>query len=362
MILTVILDILINNMQYAIETVQNAERLDAYYECSQPISELDCEAYAVSVGRQIEDSGYETWGSNYDVRPEGCFVDQSYPSQVFYNPGGGNYTYDECVPSYKSICTERHAVTECEGYFCDKTLSTMFLFMTHNSYATFERVWAFNQNFGEGDQFDAGIRGFNFDVYDTDGELAVDHTPNWETWTPAPYIDSVTQVLERLDRCEHWNEIVVVEFEMKKSGELTHERAAEPWGDKVIKDFDSSKPFSYYIAKGQRVLLLTNKNEIDTSIGMHRRSDFITQNGYEWSCEMNDPDFTYREGPKNDAKSAKLMNHFCSAFKLPDMVESEMVNDEYVIMHNARIFAKQRDFGSFPNISTTKEIFGPHKI
>ena len=155
--------------------------------------------------------------------------------------------------------------------------------MTHNSYATIERVWAFNQNFGEGDQFDAGICGFNFDIYDTDGELTVDHTPNGETWTPLPYIDSVTQVLERLDRCEHRNEIVVVEFEMKKSGELTHERVAEPWGDKVMKDFDSSKPYSYYIAKGQRVLLLTNKNEIDTSIGVHSRSDLITQNGYEWS-------------------------------------------------------------------------------
>jgi len=66
--------------------------------------------------------------------------------------------------------------------------------------------------------------------------------------------------------------------------------------------------------------------------------------------KMNYPDFTYREGPKNDSKSAMLMNHFCSTFKLPDMIESEMVNNEYVIMHNARMFAKQRDFGSFPNI------------
>lgn len=73
----------------------------------------------------------------------------------------------------------------------------------------------------------------------------------------------------------------------------------------------------------------------------------MDMNGRE---KMNYPDFTYREGTKNDSKSAMLMNHFCSTFKLPDMIESEMVNNEYVIMHNARMFAKQRDFGSFPNI------------
>lgn len=248
-------------------------------------------------------------------------------------------------------CSEQHwAVPACDGYFCDKTLSTMFLFMTHNSYATPDRVWAKNQNSAEGDQFEAGIRGFNFDIYDIDGELSVDHTPNDEVWTPAPYVDSVNQILEKMDRCEHKDEIVVVEFEIKKGGEGTHKLAAEPWGDKVITDFNSSTPFSHYIAKGQRVLLLTNKNISSPSMGMYRRSDHISQNGYEWSCEMNTPDFAYREGPKNDANSAKMMNHFCYTFKLPDESESEKMNDKYVILHNSRIFAKQREFGTFPNI------------
>jgi len=248
-------------------------------------------------------------------------------------------------------CSEQHwVVTACDGYFCDKTLGTMFLFMTHNSYATPDRVWAENQNLGEGDQFEAGIRGFNFDIYDIDGELSVDHTPNDEVWTPAPYVDGVNQILEKMDRCEHRDEIVVVEFEIKKSGERTHELAAEPWGDKVITNFNSSKPFSHYIAKGQRVLLLTNKNKSVPSMGMYRRSDYITQNGYEWSCEMNTPDFAYREGPKNSPNSAKMMNHFCSTFKLPDEMESGRVNDKYVILHNSRLFAQQQEFGSFPNI------------
>lgn len=292
----------------------------------------------------------QPWGMNGNQRPEGCFVDDSYPSQVFYNPGGGNYTRNnKCNPAYQSICTNKNAA--CEGYFCDTKLSTMFLFMTHNSYATDERVWVYNQNFGEGDQFDDGIRGFNFDIYDVDGELLVDHTPNGETMTPSPYLESVQPILNRLDRCQYRNEIVVVEFEMKNSGSQTNQRAIAPWGDKVITNFNSSKPFSYYIDKGQRVLLLTSSSNSNPSIGMHARRTFVTQNEYDWSCNDEYPNFSYREGPQNDSTSAKLMNHFCyNSFNLPDQGDSAMVNDESTIMHNSRMFAKQPQFGSFPNI------------
>lgn len=323
------------------------QKLGAHYECAQTISEMDCMSYATSVGRQMGD-GYNTklWGTNGNARPKGCFIDESDPSRVFYNPGGGNYT--GCNLAFKSICEESQVA--CEGYFCDKSLSSMFLFMTHNSYATDDRVFIHNQNFGEGKQFDAGIRGFNFDIYDVDGELSVDHTPNCNTWTPSPYIESVGEVLERLDRCEHQNEIVVVDLEMKNSGERTNQRVVEPWGDKVITHFNSSKPFSYYIAKGQRVLLLTNKDTSDTSIGIHRRKDYVTQNGYDWSCTLDEPDFAYREGPKNDPDSAKLMNHFCYTFKMPDEQDSERVNEEHVIMSHSRKFSEQPVYGSFPNI------------
>ena len=239
----------------------------------------------------------------------------------------------------------------CTGYFCDKYLSSMFIFMTHNSYATEDRVYANNQNRYEGDQFADGIRGFNFDIYDEDGELAVDHTPMGETWSPSPYTESVDQILEQMDKCRYRNEIVIVEFEMKKTISGTHRRAAEAWGDRVITDFDPTVPFSRYIARGQRVLLLTNKNYTYPSIGIHRRSDFIVQNGYEWTCEMNYPDFSYREGPRDDPHSAKLMNHFCSTFRLPDERESEKANDPHTILHNARMFAEQPDFGhAMPNI------------
>merc|ERR1719343_392744 len=174
-------------------------------------------------------------------------------------------------------CTDAYAVGKtrnaCIGYFCNKSLSSMFIFMTHNSYSTEDRVIAFNQNYGESKQFEAGIRGFNFDIYDVNGKLMVDHTPSDETWSPTPYINSVNQILRQLDKCKYRNEIVIVEFEMKKTQSGTHRRAAEPWGDRVITDFDASKPFSYYIAKGQRVLLLTNSKFKSPSIGIHRRWD-----------------------------------------------------------------------------------------
>lgn len=253
-------------------------------------------------------------------------------------------------------CSDEYAVgtkNTCIGYFCNKSLSSMFIFMTHNSYATEARVYAYNQIRAEGAQFEAGIRGFNFDIYDEgNGKLSVDHTPNDETWSPAPYQESVDQILEQMDKCKYKNEIVVVDFEMKKTISGTHKRAADAWGDKVITNFDATKPFSHYINKGQRVLLLTNKEKVNMpSIGIHRRSDFIVQNGYEWTCELNYPDFNYREGPKADLYSAKLMNHYCSTFKLPDRKESEKHNDPHVIMHNARLFAENPDFDySIPNI------------
>jgi len=260
---------------------------------------------------------------------------------------------------YPSACAPDKVVgSSCEGYFCNQTLASMFLFMTHNSYATPGRVFAYNQNLQEGDQFDAGIRGFNFDLYDTDGVLEVDHTNGNTPWTPTPYSDSVRQIKERLEQCEHLNEIVVVDLEMKRTEPLTHRRAVTPWGDLVIRDFDASQPFSYYIEKGQRVLLLTNKDTTtndDASFGMHKRSDFVAQNGYEWSCnDENGPDMAYREGPpaSESETAANLMNHFCTnTLKLPDSSESQRRNDKYVLLKNARRFAQQTHFGNrVPNI------------
>lgn len=272
-----------------------------------------------------------------------CIVGASFAASVI----SFEDDYGECSDQY-SVGTKN----ACIGYFCNKSLSSMFIFMTHNSYATEDRVYAFNQNFGEGKQFEAGIRGFNFDIYDENGELMVDHAPSEETWSPAPYRNSVDQILAQLDKCRYRNEIVVVDFEMKKTATGTHKRAMEAWGDKVITNFDATKPFSYYINRGQRVLLLTNSRFNSPSIGIHRRRDFIVQNGYEWTCEMgNYPDFSYREGPKNDQYSAKMMNHFCNTFKLPDQSESEKANDQHVILHNSRLFAQNPDFDyAIPNI------------
>jgi hypothetical protein len=360
-----------------------ATMLGVHDQCSKPISESECLAYATSVGRQL--SGFRNWGS---TRPKGCFLDRTYDNTrfIFYNPQESSYHTTRNGDSdignskdcgrrpeyYPTVCALDRAVDSCEGYFCDQTLASMFLFMTHNSYATPDRVFAYNQNLQEGDQFDAGIRGFNFDLYDTDGVLEVDHTNGDTPWTPTPYSDSVRQIKEHLERCEHRNEIVVVDLEMKRTEALTHRRAVAPWGDLVIRDFDASRPFSYYIEKGQRVLLLTNKdtattttnnnnnqngdnNNDDASFGMHKRSDFVTQNGYEWSCnDENGPDLAYREGPpaSESKTAANLMNHFCTnTLKLPDSNESQRRNDKYVLLHNARRFAQRAHFGNrVPNI------------
>jgi len=346
----------------------------ANQECSVPLSETDCRSYAASKNLQfvrLSSNNNATNNNSNSQRPGGCFVDTTTDKfRVFYNArndtDNSNITSTSntadstgyyCNLSYRSVCHDQQPPPTCYGYFCDQTLDTMFLFMTHNSYAVRGKITIYNQNYDESKQFRAGIRGFNFDIYDeNDGdddttELLVDHTPNSQTWNPQLYRDSVNNVLRELDKCENRYEIVVVELEMKKSGKLTNQWALEPWGDKVIRNYNPGLPFSHYIQKGQRVLITTNKaREGNPNIGMHVRSELFVQNGYDWKCATNqEPDFNYREGPLYQDKAARLMNHFCyNALGLPDTGDSKRVNDLKVLQTNAETFSNK--FGGWPNV------------
>jgi len=243
---------------------------------------------------------------------------------------------------------------QCEGYFCDKTLGTMFLFMTHNSYAVRWEIFSPNQNKREGQQFDDGIRGFNWDVYyQGDGYLVVDHTPDENTWSPKEYNDGAEEIMDRLERDEYRNEIVVIIIEHKKGQREANPFLVEPFGNKIITNYDPTKPFSYYIAKGQQVLMLGKYR--DPVMGMHVETEFVTQNQYLWVDASEDPNLAYRNGPKNDSTTAKLMNHFCGTSILDgsvgNMLSSAIVNDPYRILSSSRMFAKQEyAMGSLPNI------------
>lgn len=254
----------------------------------------------------------------------------------------------------KALTTSLVTPIECDGYFCDKTLSTMFLFMTHNSYAVRWEILSPNQNEGEGTQFDDGIRGFNWDVYyEGNGYVVVDHTPDGNTWTPKDYTDVVGEVMDRLERPEHRNEIVVVIFQHKKGGREANPSLVAPFGNKIITNYDSTKPFSYYIEKGQQVLMMGRYGE--PSIGMHEETQLVTQNQYLWVDPSEEPNLAYRNGPRYSTTTAKLMNHFCGTSILDGGVGnalfSEVVNNPYRIMQSSRLFAQQ-DYamGSLPNI------------
>lgn len=230
----------------------------------------------------------------------------------------------------------------------------MFLFMTHNSYAVRWEVFSPNQNHREGQQFDDGIRGFNWDVYyEGDGSVVVDHTPDDTTWSPKDYNDGANELMDRLERDEHQTEIVVIIIEHKKGQRESVPFLVAPFGTKLITNYDPTQPFSHYLAKGQQVLMLGKYRE--PAMGMHAETDFVTQNQYLWVDATEDPNLAYRNGPTNDPTTAKLMNHFCgtSLFdgSVGNALSSAIVNDPYRILLSSRLFATQ-DYavGSLPNI------------
>jgi len=229
-----------------------------------------------------------------------------------------------------------NSVCPSSNYFCEKYIDTMFILMTHNSFAVPNQVGSPNQNYGVGKQFRDGIRGFNFDIYWRNGRIKMEHGPYHRS---VDYVTSVAEIVREMDKAQYKYEFVLVQFECKV--DIAHiDKILQPWGNKVITNFQATTKLGDYIKKGKRVLLTGDCWH--TSKGLYESKKLITENNYKWFSALKNPDFGLRRGPANSDTSAKMMNHFCGTYPgFGSMVSSGIVNKKSRILYNARIFKKQ---------------------
>lgn len=231
------------------------------------------------------------------------------------------------------------ATCACEGYFCDKYFDSIVIIQTHNSLATPGKVLSPNQNFDVQKQFRDGIRGFNFDLYTSDGHLWTYHGGPGFGYDPS---DVIASLRSELEKPENRNEFVVVQLEdyMDKSTSL---RFLQLFKDLVITNFDTSKPLSYYIGLNKRVFIATsNKNTLDEAAGLHETRKYIIENEYKWQlCYTTLPNLGIRYVYPPAPRAAVLMNHFCSATGTGDMIASDAVNRYQRTLYDARQMMKQ---------------------
>mmetsp|Transcript_31397 Transcript_31397/g.48169 ORF Transcript_31397/g.48169 Transcript_31397/m.48169 type:complete len:423 (-) Transcript_31397:139-1407(-) len=197
----------------------------------------------------------------------------------------------------------------CQGYFCDKYLDTLFILMTHNSASVKGDMLFPNQNNREPEQFRYGIRGFSMDIWEENNQVTLRHEP----WGEVDYLDRVKDILEVMDEPGQEHEFITIQIEDHLETKPGIAFACNVWGDKLITDFDSSKPLGDYIKEGKRVLIMTNDNShVDEAIGMHNSNNLISENQYEWYNSGQAPDYSYRRGPRRgQQRYARMMNYFC---------------------------------------------------
>jgi len=226
----------------------------------------------------------------------------------------------------------------CDGYFCDKYVHTMFILMTHNSFAVQGAVLSPNQNYSVGTQFKDGIRGFTFDIYWEDGKIIMKHGGDWDV----DYSTSVAEIVTEMDKLENRHEFVLIQFEDYVGYDnVKFDKVLEPWGNKVITSFDNNQKLGDYIITGKRVLLTSKYSGLE-SRGMHAYEHLITENNYQWYSALENVDFGYRRGPRNSSTSMKMMNHFCGTYPgAGSMLSSAIANGPDRILYDVRIFKKQ---------------------
>jgi len=243
-----------------------------------------------------------------------------------------------CFHSNKLVPVPAPPAITCSGYFCDKFLDTMHIIMTHNSLAGL-RVVSPNQNQDLADQFRAGIRGFNLDLYGNMADIFFTaHPAGTLSYDPRPEINAL---IDELRKPEHVNEFIVVQLEDNLETQEGINESSAVWGDLLIKDFDIKLPLSTYIEKGQRVLLVTDQSDHkNTADGRHVSQDLITENNFEWKlCFDGRIPLEFRRGPRT-GRYGTLMSSFCSLTSSGDIVASSNVNGKQKLLFNSRFYMK----------------------
>merc|ERR1719334_411737 len=111
------------------------------------VSKEDCAAAGLSVGGELRNGTPTTEGS-WNIASAGCSL---LGNEIRYNWNDQPRNDGGSIPVCKPFSFD-----DASCYFCDKYIFTMFILMTHNSYAIPEKVGSPNQNNGVAKQFKDG--------------------------------------------------------------------------------------------------------------------------------------------------------------------------------------------------------------
>ena len=290
----------------------------------------------------IEGKSYKCSNSNHAVYRYTKGELRLYPDHVIASSWDKNWRKFEVI-SCDGIPKGFPMTNYYDSYFLNRYIDEIFIITTHNSLAIAGKVWSPNQNYGLGTQFDDGIRGFNFDLYMSDGVNI--ETRHGEGWSYNPK-DQIDDLISRLDL--HRNEFIVIQLESKLN-DKGNELLSTWFGSRLVKHFDSSLLLSEYLKEGKQVLIVADSN-YNTGIEIHNTNDIISENEYEWKNRGGTPPMQYRRGPEHPnggKRFMRQMNYFCCG--LGDIVASYVVHDEERALGHIRTFESQSYTGGTVN-------------
>jgi len=241
-------------------------------------------------------------------------------------------------------------------YFCDKKLNEMHIVMTHNS-LSHKRGLFRNQSKTLVQQLQAGVRGFNFDLYPNPGigTLWTKHGTTFQDYDPTAQIN---KLVAELRKNEYRDEVIVVQLQNgldgNRLGTTEIDYLVNLFGGLLIDykyNYHLTTDLGVAIEANQRVYLVTNAAE-NRSKNFFRSADVIGENHYKWKrCKKitrrREMPLTCRDDPTprcsgtsgtNGYNPMLLMNSFCG---VPDYT-----NEKCRLLKNAERMSTNSVFTS----------------
>jgi len=177
-------------------------------------------------------------------------------------------------------------------YFCDKKLNEMHIVMTHNS-LSHKRGLFRNQSKTLVQQLQAGVRGFNFDLYPNPGTgtLWTKHGTTFQDYDPTAQI---RKLVAEFRKNEYRDEVIVVQLQNGKHdgnrlGSTEVDYLVKLFGGLLIQnkeEYHKDTDLGVAIEADQRVYLVTDEVAVDEGdddrSNFFKSADVIGENFWEW--------------------------------------------------------------------------------
>lgn len=215
----------------------------------------------------------------------------------------------------------------CNGHaaLCDRALDGVVFLRTHNSMSSEERgyhIWSRNHTFAVPTQLDDGVRAFNLDVYEEEGELILYHGFRDLGWQP--FDEALSEFSDWL--AEHPDEVVTIDFQQEASVESTAAALqAHPLTD-LVHTHASGEPWptlSELIDAGERVVIATSGVSGDPA-WLHDKNQLMY--GDRTQAETTDDLGCAIDPPPADHALLQLNNVLTDPIASPDLADQANTN------------------------------------